>query len=68
MGPLLLLLFQHLAQDGSGASERRLAILGWQGAEAHLQAALQSLFLSFITSLEESTQLRSRFGLNNQSA
>ncbi len=36
------LLFQHLAQDGSGAPERRLAILGWQGAEAHLQAALQS--------------------------
>ncbi len=36
------LLFQHLAQDGSGAAERRLAILGWQGAEVHLQAALQS--------------------------
>ncbi len=35
------LLFQHLAQDGSGAPERRLAILGWQGAEAHLQASIQ---------------------------
>ncbi len=36
------LLFQHLAQDGSGAPERRLAILGWQGAEGFLQGALQS--------------------------
>jgi 16S rRNA (cytosine967-C5)-methyltransferase len=34
------LLFQHLAQTGSGAVERRLAILGWQGNEAFLRAAL----------------------------
>ena len=31
------LLFQHLAQDGSGAPERRLAILGWQGSDGFLQ-------------------------------
>jgi 16S rRNA (cytosine967-C5)-methyltransferase len=36
------LLFQHLAHDGSGPIERRLAILGWQGTEAQLQGALQS--------------------------
>jgi 16S rRNA (cytosine967-C5)-methyltransferase len=36
------LLLQHLAQDGSGTPQRRLAILGWQGSEAALQAALQT--------------------------
>jgi len=36
------LLFQHFAQSGSGATERRLAILGWQGAEGFLQGALES--------------------------
>jgi 16S rRNA (cytosine967-C5)-methyltransferase len=34
------LLFQHLAQSGSGALERRLAILGWQGEPSWLQRAL----------------------------
>ncbi|HET9822926.1 MAG TPA: RsmB/NOP family class I SAM-dependent RNA methyltransferase [Burkholderiaceae bacterium] len=34
------LLFQHLAQGGSGATERRLAILGWAGDAAFLRAAL----------------------------
>jgi 16S rRNA (cytosine967-C5)-methyltransferase len=34
------LLLQHLAQSGSGALERRLAILGWQGNEAFLRGAL----------------------------
>lgn len=34
------LLWQHLAQSGSGALERRLAILAWQGDEAWLQRAL----------------------------
>jgi 16S rRNA (cytosine967-C5)-methyltransferase len=34
------LLFQHLAQSGSGALERRLAILGWQGAPTFLRGAL----------------------------
>jgi len=35
------LLFQHLAQSGSGALERRLAILAWQGSEAFLRSALE---------------------------
>ncbi|MCZ2293184.1 MAG: RsmB/NOP family class I SAM-dependent RNA methyltransferase [Burkholderiales bacterium] len=34
------LLLQHLAQSGSGALERRLAILGWQGSPGVLRAAL----------------------------
>ena len=34
------LLFQHLAQSGSGALERRLAILAWQGSAAFLSTAL----------------------------
>jgi len=34
------LLFQHLAQSGSGETERRLALLGWQGNEGFLRAAL----------------------------
>ncbi|MBL8324888.1 MAG: RsmB/NOP family class I SAM-dependent RNA methyltransferase [Rubrivivax sp.] len=34
------LLFQHFAQSGSGALERRLAILGWQGAPTFLRGAL----------------------------
>ena len=34
------LLCEHLAQNGAGVQERRLAIIGWQGSEAALQAAL----------------------------
>ena len=34
------LLFQHLAQGGSGTLERRLAILGWEGSENFLRSAL----------------------------
>ncbi len=34
------LLFSHLAQSGSGALERRLAILGWQGSDSFLAAAV----------------------------
>ena len=34
------LLFQHLAQSGKGEIERRLALLGWQGNDAFLRAAL----------------------------
>ncbi|MBK1689706.1 RsmB/NOP family class I SAM-dependent RNA methyltransferase [Rubrivivax gelatinosus] len=34
------LLFAHLAQSGSGALERRLAILGWQGGDSFLRGAL----------------------------
>ena len=33
-------LFQHLAQSGKGEMERRLALLGWQGNEGFLRAAL----------------------------
>ena len=35
------LLYQHLAQTGSGPQERRLAIVGWAGDAAFLRAALQ---------------------------
>ena len=34
------LLLSNLAQSGSGALERRLAILGWQGSESFLRGAL----------------------------
>lgn len=34
------LLYQHLAQSGSGAMERRLAILAWQGNDSFLRGAL----------------------------
>jgi len=34
------LLFQHLAQSGSGALERRLAILAWQGNESQIRGGL----------------------------
>lgn len=34
------LLWQHLAQSGSGPLERRLAILAWQGSDSFLRAAL----------------------------
>src|SRR5262249_15562810 len=36
------LLFQHFAAGGSGTPERRLAILGWQGAEGFLHNALEA--------------------------
>jgi 16S rRNA (cytosine967-C5)-methyltransferase len=36
------LLFNHLAQRGQGALERRLALLGWQGEAGALRAALGS--------------------------
>mgnify|MGYP001548574681 CR=1 FL=1 len=34
------LLYRHLAQSGKGEIERRLAILGWQGNDGFLRAAL----------------------------
>ena len=34
------LLFQHLAQSGSGPLERRLAALAWQGSDPSLRSAL----------------------------
>lgn len=36
------LLFAHLANSGSGALERRLAILGWQGSDSFLRSAMGS--------------------------
>jgi 16S rRNA (cytosine967-C5)-methyltransferase len=36
------LLLQHLALSGSGSLERRLAILGWQGADTALAAAMRA--------------------------
>jgi 16S rRNA (cytosine967-C5)-methyltransferase len=36
------LLYQHLAQSGSGPMERRLAALGWAGEPSFLEAALDS--------------------------
>ena len=36
------LLFQHLAQSGSGPHERRLAIVGWAGDAEFLHAALSA--------------------------
>ena len=36
-------LFQHLAQSGKGEVERRLALLGWQGNEGFLRAALSEV-------------------------
>jgi 16S rRNA (cytosine967-C5)-methyltransferase len=36
------LLFQHLAQGASGTPQRRLAILGWMGADGFLQGALEA--------------------------
>ncbi|MBS0400862.1 MAG: RsmB/NOP family class I SAM-dependent RNA methyltransferase [Proteobacteria bacterium] len=35
------LLYQHLAQSGRGPIERRLVLLGWQGDDAFLRAALE---------------------------
>ena len=35
------LLLQHLAQSGKGELERRLAVLGWQGNDGFLRAALE---------------------------
>lgn len=34
------LMLQHLAQSGTGPTERRLAILAWQGSETFLRGAL----------------------------
>jgi 16S rRNA (cytosine967-C5)-methyltransferase len=36
-------LLRHLAQSGKGEMERRLAILGWQGNEGYLRAALSEV-------------------------
>jgi 16S rRNA (cytosine967-C5)-methyltransferase len=49
---------QHLAQSGSGAIERRLAILGWQGQPGVLQSALgpqEQQWLQHVQALDLST-------------
>lgn len=45
------LLFQHLAQSGSGPMERRLAVLGWQGSEGFLRGALNPQELRWLESV-----------------
>jgi 16S rRNA (cytosine967-C5)-methyltransferase len=49
------LLFQHLAHSGSGALERRLAILAWRGSEAFLRGALgphEQVWLAEVTRID----------------
>jgi 16S rRNA (cytosine967-C5)-methyltransferase len=46
------LLFQHLAQSGKGEAERRLAILGWQGNEGFLRAALSEAEREWLARVE----------------
>jgi 16S rRNA (cytosine967-C5)-methyltransferase len=45
-------LLQHLAQSGKGEMERRLAILGWQGNEAFLRAALDERERAWLTDID----------------
>jgi len=52
------LLFQHLAQSGSGPMERRLAILAWQGNPGFLKSALQpqeQAWLDQLATIDRST-------------
>jgi 16S rRNA (cytosine967-C5)-methyltransferase len=52
------LLLQHLAQSGSGALERRLAILGWQGSETFLRGALgphEQQWLAQVNAIDRAT-------------
>jgi 16S rRNA (cytosine967-C5)-methyltransferase len=41
-------LYQHLAQSGKGPMERRLAVLGWQGNEGFVRAALSEAELAWL--------------------
>ena len=52
------MLFQHLAQSGSGALERRLAILAWQGNESQIRGALgphEQKWLSQVKSIDRNS-------------
>jgi 16S rRNA (cytosine967-C5)-methyltransferase len=52
------LLFQHLAQSGKGEMERRLVLLGWQGNEGFLRAALtepEQQWLAQVQSVDRSS-------------
>ncbi len=52
------LLLQHLAQSGSGALERRLAMLGWQGSPTFLRGAIgphEQQWLAKVQQVDRST-------------
>ena len=52
------LLYQHLAQSGSGALERRLVILAWQGTESQIRGALgahEQQWLRNVNAIDRST-------------
>ncbi len=52
------LLFNHLAQSGSGALERRLAMLAWQGSDTFLRGALgpqEQQWLAEVKAIDRST-------------
>jgi len=52
------LLLQHLAQSGSGALERRLAMLAWQGSDTFLRGALgthEQQWLAEVQKIDRST-------------
>ena len=52
------LLFQHLAQSGSGVLERRLAILAWQGSASFLRGSLgpnEQRWLQDVQAIDRST-------------
>jgi len=52
------LLYQHLAQSGSGPLERRLAILAWQGSDTFLRGALappEQAWLAQVQQVDRST-------------
>ncbi len=52
------LLFQHLAQSGKGEMVRRLVLLGWQGNEGFLRAALaepEQQWLERVSQVDAST-------------
>jgi 16S rRNA (cytosine967-C5)-methyltransferase len=52
------LLYQHFAQSGHGAMERRLAILGWQGSPTYLRGALgphEIAWLEHVGSIDRAT-------------
>lgn len=52
------LLWQHLAQSGSGVLERRLAMLAWQGSASFLRGALgphEQAWLAEVSSLDRAS-------------
>jgi len=52
------LVLQHLAQSGSGALERRLAVLAWQGSDTFLRGALgphEQQWLAEVQAIDRST-------------